>query len=93
MDTKKRHTDGITTLCEARDLAGLSQTEAARQSQTSQRTWRSWENTGKNARRSPGIAFAWLGLYRKCQELTDKLDEATKKLQKLERTHNDPKIS
>jgi len=56
-------------LREARKLAGLSMVEASRLSDTPYTTWQGWEaEEGKiNARRAPGIAFAWLGLYRRLQ--------------------------
>lgn len=57
-------------LREARRKAGLSMAEAARLSGTPYTTWQGWEaEEGKiNARRAPGIAFAWLELYRTRRE-------------------------
>lgn len=52
-------------LTEARKAAGLTVKQAAELSITPYRTWNSWENEGKNGRRPPGIAFAWLELYTK----------------------------
>ena len=48
----------------ARRKAGLSMAEAARLTGTPYATWQGWEAEGtKNARRTPPIVFAWLGLY------------------------------
>jgi DNA-binding transcriptional regulator YiaG len=48
----------------ARKKAGLSRTDAASLSGTPYSTWEGWEAEGTtNARRAPGIAFAWLELY------------------------------
>lgn len=52
-------------LREARKAAGLSMKQAAELSGTPPRTWQNWEATGKEHRRPPGIAFAWLKLYAK----------------------------
>lgn len=53
-------------LREARIAAGLSMKQAAELSQTPYRTWQGWEtDKGVNSRRVPGIAFAWLELYRR----------------------------
>lgn len=52
-------------LREAREAAGLSFKQVSKLSGTSERTWRSWEDEGKNGRRPPGIAFKWLELYAK----------------------------
>jgi len=56
-------------LRQARKAAGLSMAEASRLSDTPYTTWQGWEaEEGKlNARRPPGIAFAWLELYRRLQ--------------------------
>lgn len=48
-------------LREARKAAGLSMKQAAEESGTPYRTWQDWEG-GK--RRVPGLAMAWLELYR-----------------------------
>lgn len=51
-------------LREARKAAGLSMKEAAEKSGTPYRTWQGWEMEGPLGRRAPGIAFAWLELYK-----------------------------
>ena len=50
-------------LREAREAAGLTIMQAAELSGTPSRTWRSWEDEGRDGRRAPGIAFKWLELY------------------------------
>jgi len=56
-------------LREAREAAGLSMAEVSRLTDTPYTTWQGWETEEgkKNARRPPGIAFAWLELYRKVE--------------------------
>lgn len=51
-------------LREARESAGLSMAEAARQTGEKYRTWQSWEDTGPNGRPPRPIAFAWLKLWK-----------------------------
>ena len=47
-----------------RKKLGLSMAECCRLTDTPYRTWQGWETVaGDNARRVPGIAFAWLKLY------------------------------
>lgn len=48
----------------ARESAGISMKKAAELSDTSYRTWQSWETEGKDGRRPPGIAFKWLELWK-----------------------------
>lgn len=52
-------------LIKAREAAGLTVKQAAELSGTPYRTWNSWERTGENGRRPPGIAFSWLALWTK----------------------------
>ena len=57
-------------LREVRLSTGLSIKQASELSRTPYRTWQGWEyQEGPNARRAPGIAFAWLELYAKLKEL------------------------
>ena len=47
-----------------RKRLGLSMAACCRLTGTPYRTWQNWETVdGINARRVPGIAFAWLELY------------------------------
>jgi len=48
-------------LRETRKAVGISMKQAAEESGTPYRSWQDWE-AGK--RRVPGLAFAWLKLYR-----------------------------
>jgi DNA-binding transcriptional regulator YiaG len=50
-------------LAAAREAADLTVKQAAEFSGTPYRTWNSWERTGANGRRPPGIAFSWLALW------------------------------
>lgn len=50
------------SLKEMRKKSGLTAKEAAEQSGTPYGTWLSWEN---DKRRTPGIAFEWMKLYRR----------------------------
>ena len=52
-------------LKETREAAGLTIKQVAELSGTPSRTWRSWEDEGRDGRRPPGIAFKWLELYTK----------------------------
>lgn len=52
-------------LREARKAAGISMKQAAEESGTPYRTWQDWE---AGNRRVPGLAFAWLKLYRQIIE-------------------------
>jgi transcriptional regulator with XRE-family HTH domain len=51
----------------ARKVAGLSMKEAAEASHTPYRTWQGWED---GSRRVPGIALAWIELYKHTKEKT-----------------------
>lgn len=52
----------------ARELVGLTMRKASTLSDTPYRTWQNWETEGhRNARRTPGIVFSWLELYRQAQ--------------------------
>lgn len=51
----------VNPLRQARKAAGLSMKEAAEASHTPYRTWQGWED---GSRRVPGIALAWIELYK-----------------------------
>ena len=55
-------------LTDSREAAGLTVKQAAEFSGTPYRTWNSWERTGENGRRPPGIAFSWLALWKTQQQ-------------------------
>lgn len=56
-----------------REEAGLMQTEACRLSGVPLTTWQSWERDPSlpSATSPPAIAFSWLALYMKYQELVE----------------------